>query len=91
MADGPETVVDMVQHAGPGPGQIVFTEEIKKRLFEISQFIRRESLAEQQFREALGNAPNAIQALRACPAAFRSFGPKAYYLYRSSTVSGILF
>jgi hypothetical protein len=54
MADRPETVVNMVQHAAPG--QIVFNEETKKRVFEMSQFIRREALAEQQRREALGNA-----------------------------------
>jgi hypothetical protein len=56
MADRPETVVNMVQHAGSG--QIVFTEETKKKLFEISQFIRREALLEQQRQEELGNAPN---------------------------------
>jgi hypothetical protein len=56
MADRPETVVNMVQHAGPG--QIVFNEEIKKKLVDMAVYIRKEALAEQQRLERFGNQPN---------------------------------
>jgi len=56
MTDRRETVVNMVQHAGPG--QIVVNEETKKKMVEISQFIRREALLEQQRQDELGNLPN---------------------------------
>ena len=48
--------VNMVQHAGPG--QIVFNEEIKKKLVDMAVYIRKEALAEQQRLERFGNQPN---------------------------------